>query len=143
MSLRVVAPASSMGVHEGVHTVFSRCSEILVGAPRFELGTPCTPCKCATRLRHAPNRLFLSKDHSHGGDRRAGRQSYATSRGGRMAPEISASQDLHQLFELDPHLLDDLLALREIGARFLAGELVARAADGEALVIEQAPDLAD
>jgi hypothetical protein len=32
---------------------------LLVGAPRFELGTPCTPCKCATRLRHAPTRLFL------------------------------------------------------------------------------------
>src|SRR5258708_22702662 len=32
---------------------------VLVGAPRFELGTPCTPCKCATRLRHAPTRLFL------------------------------------------------------------------------------------
>src|SRR5204862_7632758 len=31
----------------------------LVGAPTFELGTPCTPCKCATRLRHAPTRLFL------------------------------------------------------------------------------------
>jgi hypothetical protein len=27
---------------------------LLIGAPRFELGTPCTPCKCATRLRHAP-----------------------------------------------------------------------------------------
>src|SRR6185436_19202080 len=26
----------------------------LVGTPRFELGTPCTPCKCATRLRHVP-----------------------------------------------------------------------------------------
>ena len=26
----------------------------LVGAPGFEPGTPCTPCKCATRLRHAP-----------------------------------------------------------------------------------------
>jgi hypothetical protein len=26
----------------------------LVGARRFELPTPCTPCKCATRLRHAP-----------------------------------------------------------------------------------------
>jgi hypothetical protein len=26
----------------------------LVGATRFELATPCTPCKCATRLRHAP-----------------------------------------------------------------------------------------
>jgi hypothetical protein len=32
---------------------------LLVGAPRFELGTPCTPCKCATRLRHAPTRLFF------------------------------------------------------------------------------------
>jgi hypothetical protein len=26
----------------------------LVGAAGFELATPCTPCKCATRLRHAP-----------------------------------------------------------------------------------------
>ena len=26
----------------------------LVGAARFELATPCTPCKCATRLRYAP-----------------------------------------------------------------------------------------
>ena len=29
-------------------------AEELVGTPRFELGTPCTPCKCATRLRHVP-----------------------------------------------------------------------------------------
>src|SRR6266480_7366269 len=54
------APAPLLwGVHQGVHRRFSRCSERLVGAPRFELGTPCTPCKCATRLRHAPTRLFL------------------------------------------------------------------------------------
>ena len=26
----------------------------MVGAPRFELGTPCTPCRCATGLRYAP-----------------------------------------------------------------------------------------
>jgi hypothetical protein len=26
----------------------------LVGTARFELATPCTPCKCATRLRHVP-----------------------------------------------------------------------------------------
>ena len=25
-----------------------------VGVPRFELGTPCTPCKCATKLRYTP-----------------------------------------------------------------------------------------
>ncbi len=26
----------------------------IVGAPRFELGTPCSQSRCATRLRHAP-----------------------------------------------------------------------------------------
>ncbi len=29
-------------------------SSIVVGARRFELPTPCTPCRCATRLRYAP-----------------------------------------------------------------------------------------
>lgn len=28
--------------------------ELMVGAAGFELATPCTPCKCATRLRYAP-----------------------------------------------------------------------------------------
>ena len=31
----------------------------LVGAVGFELTTPCTPCKCATRLRYAPTRIKL------------------------------------------------------------------------------------
>ena len=26
----------------------------VIGATGFEPATPCTPCKCATRLRHAP-----------------------------------------------------------------------------------------
>ncbi len=26
----------------------------MVGPERLELSTPCTPCKCATRLRHGP-----------------------------------------------------------------------------------------
>ena len=26
----------------------------MVGTARFELATPCTPSKCATRLRHVP-----------------------------------------------------------------------------------------
>ena len=33
--------------------------EFLVGAAGFELATPCTPCKCATRLRYAPNELRI------------------------------------------------------------------------------------
>ena len=40
-------------------------------------------------------------------------------------------------------MLDDLLALGHVRARFLAGELVARAANREALVVEQAADLTD
>src|ERR1700752_801236 len=55
----------------------------------------------------------------------------------------SAAQHLHQLLELDPHLPDDLLALCDVGARLFSGQLVARPADGEALVVEQAPDLAN
>jgi hypothetical protein len=42
------------GDHRSDHGVFRGWGFELVGAPRFELGTPCTPCKCATRLRHAP-----------------------------------------------------------------------------------------
>ena len=37
-------------------------SFVLVGAAGFELATPCTPCKCATRLRYAPNRLGILPD---------------------------------------------------------------------------------
>ena len=32
---------------------------LLVGAAGFELATPCTPCKCATRLRYAPTSCAL------------------------------------------------------------------------------------
>ena len=31
----------------------------IVGVKRLELSTPCTPCKCASQLRHTPN-TFLS-----------------------------------------------------------------------------------
>ena len=31
---------------------------LFVGTTRFELATPCTPCKCATGLRYVPKREF-------------------------------------------------------------------------------------
>ena len=34
--------------------LFGRGMELLVGTARFELATPCTPSKCATRLRYVP-----------------------------------------------------------------------------------------
>jgi len=54
----------------------------------------------------------------------------------------SALQDMQDLFELEPDLPDDLVALTEIHLRLVAGQLLPRAADGEALVVEQAADLA-
>ena len=34
-----------------------------VGAKRLELSTPCTPCKCASQLRHAPNLICSVGDY--------------------------------------------------------------------------------
>ena len=42
------------GGHDSGHNDSSDRSKVLVGATGFEPATPCTPCKCATRLRHAP-----------------------------------------------------------------------------------------
>jgi hypothetical protein len=33
----------------------------MVGAAGFELATPCTPCKCATRLRYAPKKKSIAE----------------------------------------------------------------------------------
>ena len=32
----------------------------MVGVAGFELATPCTPCKCATRLRYTPKLMIIS-----------------------------------------------------------------------------------
>ena len=34
---------------------------LMVGAAGFELATPCTPCKCATRLRYAPKARSIAE----------------------------------------------------------------------------------
>ena len=34
----------------------------LVGVVGFELTTPCTPCKCATRLRYTPKYSIIDRD---------------------------------------------------------------------------------
>ena len=56
---------------------------------------------------------------------------------------MSAAQDAQDFFEFEAHLAHDLLALADVAARLVAAELVARAADREALLVEQAADLAD
>jgi hypothetical protein len=37
-------------------------SKVLVGLAGFELATPCTPCKCATRLRYKPKKYVKTQE---------------------------------------------------------------------------------
>ena len=52
-----------------------------------------------------------------------------------------AAKDFDELFQLEPHLVNELLALIEVDLRIVAGEAVARTADGETLFIQQAANL--
>ena len=47
---------------EPVTTISYWREEILVGTARFELATPCTPSKCATRLRYVPTESAVEDD---------------------------------------------------------------------------------
>src|SRR5262249_39617037 len=94
----------------------------------FEPATPCTPCKCATRLRHAPT----------GGGSLA-----AKPRCGKSAKALLAAQQLQHVLELGANLPNDLLALARVRACLVARQALTRAADREALFVQQAADLAD
>src|ERR1700722_4429569 len=59
------------------------------------------------------------------------------------APGESAAQQLEHFLEFQPQLAHDLLTLAHVGARLFTGELVACPTDGEALLIQQAANLAD
>ncbi len=57
-------------------------SGLLVGTARFELATPCTPSKCATRLRYVPTGFAVrSDDGSVGFDFQILHESVAAGRG--------------------------------------------------------------
>ena len=94
---------------------------------------------CAT-LRLDYSSLPSMGSTSRGRGARAGRNDTPIS-----APQCGASapQDFQQLFELEPHLLHDLLALAHVDARLFAAELLTRATDREALLVQQAAYLAD
>ena len=58
-------------------------------------------------------------------------------------PLALAAKNLDQFFELQAHLVDELLALVEIHLRVVAGEAVPRPTDGKPLFIQQAAYLPD
>ncbi len=60
-----------------------------------------------------------------------------------IAEMVLAAQNLDELFELEPHLMDELLALVQVDLSVVAGEPVPRTADREALFIQKAADLPD
>jgi hypothetical protein len=55
-----------------------------------------------------------------------------------LGAAISAAKNLDQFFELEPHLVNELLALIEIHLRIVAGEAVPCAANGKPLFIQEA-----
>src|SRR5690606_31173178 len=62
----------------------------------------------------------------------------------RCKPSISSgAQDDEHFLELDDHLADQLVVVAGVVRRRPAGQLLARAADGETLIVQQAADLAD
>jgi len=56
-------------------------------------------------------------------------------------PRALAAKNLDQLFQFQPHLMNELLALVEIHLRIVAGEAVPCAANGKPLFIQEAPYL--
>ena len=52
-----------------------------------------------------------------------------------------AAKYFDQLFEFEPHLMDELLALIQIDLRLAAGEPISGSADRKALFIQKAADL--
>src|SRR2546421_1479877 len=102
-----------------------RTRKKLVGAARFELATTCTPCRYATRLRYAPKREILPL-------------------------ELLENRAQLALNGVDIHAVGArraaAVAHGGLGLFFLrrrAVEPVARAADGEALLVQELADAAD
>lgn len=56
-------------------------------------------------------------------------------------PRGLAAKNFQQLFQLEPHLMNELLTLVKIHLRVIAGEAVPCSANGESLFIQQASDL--
>src|ERR1700679_3615607 len=57
--------------------------------------------------------------------------------------EASAAKNLDQFLELQAHLMNQLLALIKVDLRIVARESIAGSADGKALFIKQASNLAN
>jgi len=112
-------------VHESVHVPFFRTSQLAEVAAIFSLTTLYTPCKCATRLRHAPTEKRMIAEKARGN----------------LSVAPLAAKYFDQLFELEPHLMDELLALIQINLRLAAREPIAGSANRKALFIQKAADL--
>ena len=59
-ALLPVPSAVALAKADKTKFTFAKASVNTVGWTGFEPATSCTPCKCATGLRHHPNALFMS-----------------------------------------------------------------------------------
>ncbi len=108
----------------------------VVGARRFELPTPCTPCRCATRLRYAPTELAIIPGTWRYDERSSARISSSSCR-------MSAGSSMFSGAIVDH---GGAAGRRARGGARLGGfafEAMARAVDREALLVEEVADAAD
>ena len=107
-----------------------KCLFLLVGAAGFELATPCTPCKCATRLRYAPTQ---KRDYS---------RTYLFFQPYSRGFELSVQQDSEDFFQLCSNLgvarlaaLYEFIGLASQNLVFL--KPVSRSTDCKTLPVEE------
>src|SRR5690606_31202828 len=103
----------------------------LVGVAGFEPTTTCPPDKCATRLRYTPDRGAI-----------IARPTAMVAGPPRWRQRRSALEQLQDFLQLHAHLAHDLAAHGRFLLRPFAFQAQARAADGVALLVQQAADLA-
>src|SRR5688572_11878967 len=109
----------------------------MVGAKGFEPSTPCTPCRCATRLRYAPTESEII--------RVIGSRPITAGAAAGMTLPVQQLEDAFQLLAQARRRngLRDGHGLRRHGTAARLLEAVARPVDGEAVLVEQLPDAPD
>src|SRR5690606_38082470 len=124
----------------------------LVGTAGFELATPCTPCKCATRLRYAPKEREYIRTKKNLHRMRQAFLSIASRASGGVVCRVRGTQGFAQhgrhIAQFGPRCLQfggaqprrGVLVVRNI-ARIT--QAIARTAEREALLVEQRADTTD
>src|SRR3989344_1669728 len=124
----------------------------MVGVAGFELATPCTPCKCATRLRYTPTRLklYAQKTSVQRKQRTNLKYFFAHRIGVQGEPHRLDGKVTRAIHQHAGHLGIQAITIQcSVGSGIIAGRMrkllqtIACTTDREPLVVQQIADAAD